>query len=126
MKKLKLAAGRLAGKTQKEQAFDAGCSISSVSHAGKDPEVQSLMRQMAEAHRAQLAELYGRMLEGIGKDLDAPSLPARQNVRAELSHVIAVADGVTQPQSKSEQGGFTLTELLVAYRHASSNRPEEP
>lgn len=115
----KIAGGKLAGKGQREIARDAGCSVSSVSHAGNDPLVQGLIAEASAAHRERLLDLYKRMLASIEKDMQSRAGADRLAARGEVVRLMMLADqaaGVDAAPAQSEGGSVSLQELLIAYQ----------
>ena len=104
--------GKAAGKRQQRIAKDAACSASSVSHAGADPEIAGLMLDCKRANVQTLKRMYGKVLSGCEKDMGNRGANVRAHARAEAVKLIAAGEAV-EPQERSSEGQFTLTELLV-------------
>lgn len=115
--KRKIAGGKLAGKSQREIAREAACSVSSVSHAGNDPVVRGLIAEASEVHRDRLLKLYARMLASVEKDLASKAGADRQAARSEAVRLMMLADQAAGVDAAPQAGetSISLQELLIAY-----------
>ena len=113
--RIKIAQGKLAGKTARQIAADTGLSESSVERASKDPRTSLLIQRLKERDEHVLARCWKKAVASIDSHLDSDDQDLVKDARKDLLRYVCAGD---PPQIKMEaptkaaSGDFTLAELL--------------
>ena len=113
--RIKIAQGKLAGKTARQIAADTGLSESSVERASKDPRTSLLIQRLKERDEAVLARCWNKAVASIESHLDSDDQDLVKDARKDLLRYVTAGDPPQikmEARTKAASGDFTLAELL--------------
>jgi len=125
--RIKIAQGKLAGKTARQIAADTGLSESSVERASKDPRTSLLIQRLKERDEAVVARCWNKAVASIESHLDSDDQDLVKDARKDLLRYVTAGD---PPQIKMEaptkaaSGDFTLAELLSTWKQITDAKQQ--
>lgn len=113
-----IAAGKVAGKTNKQIAVATGLNADTVRKAGNDVRTTTLILRLKESNDQAFGKLWQEMMKGLGKDIRSKDFSERHGARNFLLKAITAGDPPLHRVGDvgSSDGDFTLEELLFTMR----------
>jgi hypothetical protein len=114
----RIAAGKLASKTDKRIAHEEGLARQTVNRVANDARTTTLVLRLKERHEPELEKMYAKSLRGINKRLDSKDDLIAQRAQGQLLRFIEAGDPPLYriADQGSTDGDFTLEELLMTMR----------
>jgi hypothetical protein len=113
--RIKIAQGKLAGKTARQIAAEVGLSESSVEKASKDPRTSLLIQRLKEHDEEVLARCWKKAVASIESHLDDDDQDLVRDARKDLLRYVTAGDPPQiklAPSTDAASGDFTLAEML--------------
>jgi hypothetical protein len=123
----KIATGKVAGKTSREIAADAGLSESTVKKQASDPRTITLIQKLIARDAEQLDRMWQKSLKSIEKDLDSKDSSLAISARRDFLKFAVAGDpplARVDPASISGDGLYSLEELLTSWRRFEQQSQE--
>lgn len=116
----KIAAGRLAGKGNKEISAETGLALSTIEHQVFDTRTLTLMQRAKQHHEPELLRLIKRALVVIKKGLYDKDIEVAGRAVDRLRAWVTAGDPplarLTDPAHDLPPGDFLVEEALLYYR----------
>jgi hypothetical protein len=120
---LRVATGRLAGKTRKQIAADTGLGLadSTVTHQLADHRTVTLIQRLKQRDGAQLERMWKKGLDGLEKDLTPKNRAVAAMARGQLLRILPLGDPPPVAVATADNSAVTITleELLATYHQAT-------
>ena len=116
-----IAAGKLAGKTNKQIAKTVDLHPDTVKKASNDARTTTLILRLKEKDDQDFAKLWGEMMKGLKDDIASKDFNERHASRNFLLKAITAGDPPLHRVGDigSSEGDFTLEELLLTMRRVT-------
>lgn len=114
-----IAAGKVAGKTNKQIAAATDLNEDTVRKAGGDIRTTTLIGRLKERNDQAFGKLWQDMMKKLGADVRSKEYPIRHGARQFLLRAITAGDPPLHrvgDQGGSSDGDFTLEEMLLSMR----------
>lgn len=119
--RIKIAAGRMMGKTAAVVARETGLALDTVKHQTTDARTLTLVQELKASRERKLAKMYDKNLNGIDTNLNLSVAKKDPHVflRASREFHTLLLKGDPPPRridpARSREGGATYAELLESY-----------
>ena len=120
----KIAAGKVAGKTNRAIAAETKLGVRTVDRQATDPRTVTLALKLKEGCEDDFKKLYGETLRTLKRDIQAKDRNVCAMARGQFLRLLVLGDPplLRVAPVDTSGGDYTLEELLISYRRVGPGR----